>query len=378
MDKENISEVKKVSFFQKIINGFFVFFWIIFFVWWFWTMGNWDLIYWISLLVVWLLFFPSTYEKIKLFLSKKKSLSMIVKNYWKLYILFTFTILILWVSLSNNDEITIKRESSLIISYWINEEVTNKETLSITINQKYIDKITVNKKPITFDKQKEIIVYQVPLMVWENSIIIRGENKYYNHESTKNIKRLTEDEYQLYLQKLEQEKNQREKVVQELKTKELAEQKQRELEQIAKQKELEIAKNWIYTESKDDMTDDINKYATAIAENELYFDFPYQGWSESALIIRKKQWELNIILQVKPSQILWDYNYPTIRARFDNNKPVIFSYTEPADNSSDSIFIGSEYKFLESLKKSKKLLLEVWFYQNWTRTIEFNTEWLKW
>lgn len=135
--------------------------------------------------------------------------------------------------------------------------------------------------------------------------------------------------------------------------------------------------NWIYNEEKNKMTDNIDKSAVATATNIIELKFPYQWWSNSNLVIRKINWKIDIMLQVKPSQINWDYDNPTINARFDSNPPITFSYTEPADHSSDTIFIDSEEKFLDNLKKSKKLLLEVWFYQNWTKTLEFNVEWLK-
>lgn len=134
---------------------------------------------------------------------------------------------------------------------------------------------------------------------------------------------------------------------------------------------------WAYSETKDEMTDEIQRIAMTTSINTLNFDFPYQWGAISTLFLRKKWKELDIFLKVQPSQIVWDYNNPTIKARFDDNPAMTFWYSEPADYSKDTIFIKSEAKFLENIKKSKKLLLKVQFYQNGTQTIEFNTEGLK-
>ena len=132
---------------------------------------------------------------------------------------------------------------------------------------------------------------------------------------------------------------------------------------------------WEFDESKDEMTDNVIRTMAIESTNTVNFWFPYHGWSKAILVVRNNAWKKDVIVLVKPSQIQWDFNNPVVLVRFDENEAKNFSYNEPADYSSDSLFIRDTWTFIESLKSAKKTMIEIWFYQEWKQKFEFNTEW---
>ncbi|RVT78544.1 hypothetical protein EOD40_04735 [Flavobacterium sufflavum] len=135
---------------------------------------------------------------------------------------------------------------------------------------------------------------------------------------------------------------------------------------------------WQYDSSIDKMTSKTSKFATITSNESLDLDFPYDGVNWAYLTLRKKNGTLNIYLKIDKGQIHGGYENNYIEVRFDEDKPITFSYSEPEDNSSDLIFIDNETKFLSKLKKSKKTLIGIPLYQNGTQILEFNTENLEW
>lgn len=243
MDNQN-NEVKKVWFFQKIINWFLIFLWIIFLIWWLTMLSEWDNIYWFASIIVWVSFFPYIYNKIKSLLVWKEFAKKFLSNYWKFYFLTFFIVFILWVSLSNSNERTIKEQSNLLVSYSINDEITNQENMTLNLSQKYIDKISINDENINFDKNQENISQNIPLKLGENIILIKWENEFYKKDFSKTITRLSEEEYKSYLDQIEQDRIQKEKEEQE-RLKKLEEEKK--IQQEKARKEEESKRNQIIT-----------------------------------------------------------------------------------------------------------------------------------
>ncbi len=146
--------------------------------------------------------------------------------------------------------------------------------------------------------------------------------------------------------------------------------------QTIEQTEQNIVKsNWNMYEWKDEMTDNIVRTFTSVSTNEEIFSFPYGWWSKWELIIRNKWWEKDVIVRVQPSQIVSEYQNENINVRFDDKQPIKYWYAEPADLSSDSLFIKDTVNFIDNLKASKKVKIEIQFYWDGLRVFEFDTEW---
>lgn len=137
--------------------------------------------------------------------------------------------------------------------------------------------------------------------------------------------------------------------------------------------------SWNYEKSEDKMGN-ISKRAFVKSDDLIFFDSPYGGGSTAFLVVRKTGSNLDIYVTVEPSQMSLYSGYDgrnVINVRFDEEKTVKWKYNEAADNSSNILFINSTSRFLDKLKKSKKVVIEILFYEQGTRQIEFNTKDLK-
>jgi len=135
--------------------------------------------------------------------------------------------------------------------------------------------------------------------------------------------------------------------------------------------------SWEYNQSIDKMTSKPTKFAHLISNESLDLEFPYDGANYGQLTLRKKD-GLDIYLRIDKGQITGGYDNNIITIRFDKERPIKFSYSEPQDGSSNIIFINNESKFLSKLKKSKKILISLPLYHEGNQILEFNTVDLKW
>jgi hypothetical protein len=135
---------------------------------------------------------------------------------------------------------------------------------------------------------------------------------------------------------------------------------------------------WLYSDEEDKMTSKKKYFAQLKANDELIFDFPYDGGSVATLTIRKKRGEVDAMLKVSKGQFILDYEGGSIKARFGNAKPSIYAISQSSDHSSDLVFIDNASRFISNLKKYKKLLIEAEFFNEGVRQIEFNIEGFKW
>ncbi|TWP30528.1 hypothetical protein ETU08_01850 [Apibacter muscae] len=142
-------------------------------------------------------------------------------------------------------------------------------------------------------------------------------------------------------------------------------------------KQIDSLNSWLYEDEVDKMGDSIYYAQLKSAEN-LNLDFPYEN-SYASLNIRNKQGKNDVIFSVTEGQIKgYVYDGGTARIRFDNEKPFNIGYVGSSDGSSEVIFLQTPNKIIDKLKKSKRMVIEVEFYNNGNKQIEFNTEGLVW
>jgi hypothetical protein len=141
--------------------------------------------------------------------------------------------------------------------------------------------------------------------------------------------------------------------------------------------EFDLRNTWIYTDSNNKMGEE-TKYAIIWADNLVYLDFPYDGGSQGIFQVRKSSSSLDLIFSIDKGQIDFDYSGTNIRVKFDDEKPTIWIVSESSTNDTDVLFFSAKKLFLNKLKKSKNLVLEIPFYQNGNQQFEFNIENLVW
>jgi hypothetical protein len=139
-----------------------------------------------------------------------------------------------------------------------------------------------------------------------------------------------------------------------------------------------VVSPWAYQSETDKMSGKETYYAFATAKDLLEFEFPYNGGSEAKLQIRKKGTNTDIMLIVSKGQFIVGVDGGLAKIKFDDEPAFSIRLSSPSDYSSDVVFLGSERKLIEKLKKAKKALIEVEFYNEGIRIIEFDTFNFEW
>ncbi|MFD1258944.1 hypothetical protein ACFQ3S_19220 [Mucilaginibacter terrae] len=135
---------------------------------------------------------------------------------------------------------------------------------------------------------------------------------------------------------------------------------------------------WSYEEKVDKMTSEKTRFATIDSDNQLQFEFPYDGGSTATLLIRKNGKSNEVLLSISKGQFNTTSDGASVKVRFDDNKASTFSCSTSSDGSSDLLFINNENKFITKLKKAKKLIIQAEFYEAGLKEMEFSTAGLKW
>lgn len=138
-------------------------------------------------------------------------------------------------------------------------------------------------------------------------------------------------------------------------------------------------KSWQYSEDEDKMTSKTTYFAQVKAKELLLFGSPYDGGSIATLVLRNKGRVNNVYFSVSKGQMLTrTYESTSYRIRFDDKPMKRYSFTAPSDGSSNLAFIDEANAFIAKAKKSKKVIIEIEFYQEGLRAIEFDVSNLNW
>ncbi len=140
------------------------------------------------------------------------------------------------------------------------------------------------------------------------------------------------------------------------------------------------ASAWSYSSDTDQMTSKVVYHARLDADKEMELKPPYDGGSQPSLHIVLKGNEYSIYLHITKGQLIAASpgSENSIQVRFDSEPAESYSVSGPSDYSSTTVFINSNKKFLDKLKKSKKLLIATELYDNGVQQIQFNTDGLQW
>ena len=136
---------------------------------------------------------------------------------------------------------------------------------------------------------------------------------------------------------------------------------------------------WRYSEEKDPMTSATKYYAQIFSTTWLSFQFPYNGGSEVDMFIRNVDSQNEVILRVSKGQFLSSFGSSSnIRMRFDQDKPISVGYNSASDGSTDVIFLDNPNELIRSIKQAHSLIIEVAFYQEGNKHLEFAYQDFKW
>lgn len=137
-----------------------------------------------------------------------------------------------------------------------------------------------------------------------------------------------------------------------------------------------VGKQWSYSRHKDPMTGGDSVQAAVHSTNAHDLGFPYSGVQRARLVVRRHpQHGSDIIFSIERGQLLCStYGDCPVRLRFDEAAPRTLKGNEPADHSTETIFIPGYRDFVTRLSKAKTLLVEINVYQRGAPTWEFDVE----
>jgi|GEM_PF-1076160 len=142
--------------------------------------------------------------------------------------------------------------------------------------------------------------------------------------------------------------------------------------------------NWVYSESTDEMRGIDSRFASIDSDNQVQFDFPYDGGSNLRITLRKKTGESpEVMFVVSKGQYscdtISDNCYASIK--FDNKAVENIALASTSDYSSDVLFIKYDTdinEFIRSLSKAKAVIIELPFYQEGAQQFKFSPSGLNW
>lgn len=121
------------------------------------------------------------------------------------------------------------------------------------------------------------------------------------------------------------------------------------------------------------------RFASIESQNQLQFNFPYNGGSTGRLTLRDKSGDLNVMLSIDKGQFTCNpFSNNTVAVKFDSGSILRFRCTGTSDGTSNVIFLESEHRFLNGLKRSQHAIIEAEFFQAGPQQFKFNTAGLKW
>lgn len=140
----------------------------------------------------------------------------------------------------------------------------------------------------------------------------------------------------------------------------------------------EDTSGWSYNADTDQLRGKAIYYASADSENSVDFDFPYSGGSTLTMTVRRHpKYGDDVYFRISKGQFVCGVESCEGTINYGNG-PQSISLTEPADNSSDMVFASNGSSVINHLKKAKRVIIELPFFQEGNRQFSFETKGLNW
>ena len=146
-------------------------------------------------------------------------------------------------------------------------------------------------------------------------------------------------------------------------------------EQKTQSTDIEEKTKWRYAENEDEMTGKKSYFASITSDNEVEFDFPYQGGSSLSITVRKSpKYGKDVYFSISKGQFNESISGCNISVKFDNGKIETY-YCVGADDASTGILFleGKKDTFISKLKNAKEIKIQARFFQEGDRTFTFTT-----
>lgn len=147
------------------------------------------------------------------------------------------------------------------------------------------------------------------------------------------------------------------------------------------------AADWIVNYNNDEMRGTAQKTLQTQSDNDVEFDFPYNGGSKMYIVLRSKKTELKEgqkAEELKPTEAILaiskgqfschSFNDCHVSVKFDNGKIQKYSMSEAANGNSEVIFFEESSTFIKNIQNHKKVIIEAEFFQAGAEQFKFDLE----
>lgn len=137
--------------------------------------------------------------------------------------------------------------------------------------------------------------------------------------------------------------------------------------------------NWEYRSNRDEMRNADERIARVQSVNSLHFDFPYGEAFGQVTIRQSPRFGFDVFLTIDNGQfVCHSFTGGRIAAKFDDEPIRNYSCDNAADGSPTILFVGNERDFLSRLRRARRLVIEVDFYQAGRQQLRFDVAGLRW
>ncbi|WP_352338288.1 hypothetical protein [Psychrobacter sp. 16-MNA-CIBAN-0192] len=142
----------------------------------------------------------------------------------------------------------------------------------------------------------------------------------------------------------------------------------------------EVITNWDYSKSEDAMRGTVTSFAQSKSLDAIQLDFPYQGGTNLYLMLRNSPESGNELMISTDNGQLWcEYSNCYMSVKFDNDAIKTYPLAKAAAGTSDLMFLdGSVDQFINKLKKSENVMIEIGFFNYGNQQFRFDTGGLEW
>lgn len=120
-------------------------------------------------------------------------------------------------------------------------------------------------------------------------------------------------------------------------------------------------------------------YVHTESDDSLSLRFPYAGRNYGHLfVIQHPRFGLMVQLKIDKGQLVCEPGGCRVLVRFDEREPTYFGASEPADRSSNVLFLNEPSRFVAEAKKAKRIRVQANIYQEGAPYIEFTPTPLEW
>lgn len=154
---------------------------------------------------------------------------------------------------------------------------------------------------------------------------------------------------------------------------------EQKFEDFKQQAEDEVKHNWHVDTTTDPMTDKSIIVATLRSQNDVAFDFPYDGGSFMVMNIRKRDSKVDVYFEISKGQFVCNEYQGTnkVMIRFDNEEAKNYITVESSTHDSDVLFIKSKSAINEIYAKclsSTSIKVKANFFSEGSRVFDFKVK----